>query len=88
MDEEKTCENTGTVIAANKHNRTYTVKLDSGEFRKRNRKDLLPIVEKQYNIVQERGKRRKQDPFKNVHQEVRSNKGRLTLKPKYLKDYV
>ena len=34
MDEVKTWENTGTIIAVNKCSRRYTVKLDSGDSKK------------------------------------------------------
>ena len=86
-DEEKTWKNTGTVMAANKQNRTYTIKLDSGKFIKRNRKHLLFIRGKN-DAFQEKRNERKQYPFKNKEQSLRTTKGRLTQRPQYLKDFV
>ena len=74
-------------MTANKQNRRYTVKFDTGEFRKRNRKHLLPIMEKEY-VFQERRRERKLDLLKNKDQGSSSRKRWLIQKPKYLKYFV
>ena len=77
-DEVKTWENTATIITVNKRRR-YTVKLDSGEFRKRNKKYLQLIRRKGYGFRQI-----EDDPVKDKDPGSRSRKGRLTKKCKYL----
>ena len=68
MDEEKILKNTGTVIVVNKQNWTYTVKLDSGESRKRNRIYLLPIREQEYVFQERRNEKKKQN---KIHLKMR-----------------
>lgn len=80
-DEEKMWRNTGIVTATNKKNRTYTVKLNSGESLKRNRKHLLPILENVDNSSRRSEVKQKQET-------TVSSRGRLSKKPNYLKDFV
>ena len=62
-DEAKTWENTDTIIAVNKRSRRYTVKLDSGELKKK-RKYLVLIRGKEYGFQE-----REQDPVKDKDRE-------------------
>ena len=78
-DEAKTWENTGTIITVNKRRR-YTVKTDSGEFRKRSRNPLLFIRGKEYGFQE-----REQDPVKDKDPRSRSRKGWLTKNPNILR---
>ena len=57
-------KNTGTIIAVNKRCRRYSVKLDSGEFRKRNRRYLLLLRGKEFGF-----KERERDPVKDKDQD-------------------